>query len=95
MVSLPKDIPVGKSKLPPLLMFKIYAQTERKMCIEANVCKQNQELHRIKFTHKFFTFCHPYQSNDNVNTKTIFIWRASGFSFVKKASTVSVTLTYN
>jgi len=50
MVRPPKDIPVGKKKPPrsslPLLIFKIYAQTEREMCIKANVCIRNQELHR-------------------------------------------------
>jgi len=58
MVSLPTDIPVGKSKpqlsLLLLLMFNVYAQTEREMSIEANVCIQNQQLHRIQFTHNVF-----------------------------------------
>ena len=65
-------------------MFKIDTQTKREMCIEVNVCIQNKELHRKTFTHKFFSLLHPYQSNDNVNTKqTLFKQRASDFSFVK------------
>jgi len=43
-----------KVKASAKLMLKIYAQTKREMCIEANVCIQNKQLHCIKFTHKFF-----------------------------------------
>ena len=70
-MTLTKDIPIGKSKPPrnisPLLMFEIYAQPVRE--IEAIVCIQNQELHCKKLTHTLFTLFHPYQSNNNLNTK--------------------------
>jgi len=64
-----------------IVWFSEDPQTEREMCIEANVCIQNQELHPKMFTHKFFTLFHSYQFNDNVNMKQIL---RTGFSFVKK-----------
>ena len=88
MVSLPTDIPVGKSE-PPLsllpLLYK-YMHREKEKCVLKQMCAYKTMNYNVLSLHtSFFTLFHPYQSNDNVNTKqTRFKWRASGFSFVKK-----------
>jgi len=61
---------------------------QKEKCVLKQMCAYKTKNCIVKkFTHKFFTSFHPYQSNDNVNTKqTLFKRRASGFCLVKSFS---------
>ena len=69
-----------------LYLFFKYMHRQKEKCVLKQMCAYKTMNYNVLSLHtSFFTLFHPYQSNDNVNTKqTCFKWRASGFSFVKK-----------